>query len=165
MKIICALLLIFNTILSYSQIDSIARKKLIDKSLISENDNEELKFINTFDLDSSQVKIWKYKSRIKSEVYFPKSDTELLISLYYDNNEPYLVRIIEESVKSKEIEEAYKITELYYKKGDIIDEIVMFGVPICMWADDFNEYFGYSKTITTEILSELINKVYTITLK
>ncbi|NRD23495.1 hypothetical protein HNV10_09610 [Winogradskyella litoriviva] len=59
MKIIFALLLLFNLSLSYSQIDSIARKKLIDKALLSENDNEELKFINTFELDSSLVKIHK----------------------------------------------------------------------------------------------------------
>ena len=160
MKIIFALILLFKISLSYSQIDSIARKKLIDKSLLSENDNKELKFINTFELDSSQVKIWKYKSKIKSEVYFPNSGTELSVTLYSENNQLYLVRVIEESLKSKEMEEAYKITELYFKNDDLIDELVMFGVPVCMYQNDFNEFFGYSKTITIKFLTEFVFKIH-----
>ncbi|WP_299109656.1 hypothetical protein [uncultured Winogradskyella sp.] len=159
MKTIFTLLLLINTVVSYSQMDSIAMKKLIDKSFVSDEDTNELNFINKFELDSSEVKIWKYKTRITSEVFLPKSGTELSITLYSDNDSIYLIRIIEKSSGKNKMEEAFKETELFYNNDELIEESVVFGMPACLWQDHINDFFEYNKNLTIEVLSQLAFRI------
>ena len=155
--IILLMLIAFN---GYAQLDSLEIQKIRDKVWVEDKKSKKVKTITTYQLDTLLVDSEVYSNKIQSSVKLPVSKGTLRIDSYFDEEGLYFVSVKEESSKTKDFDEIYKMTEIYFLENKIVDVRVLYGIPICMGVPlDLEEYFDFNPNLDKSVLEDLILKI------
>ena len=156
------ILLLLNSVLGFSQADSLTLRNIEIKSYYTDADLGKKISKNKFELDSIFVKTKRYENKIQAQSKFPSSKLKLQMEYYFEKGVLQLIRITEISEGFKKYD-AKKVTEFYYVDGIKVEEKVMSFIPGILAElgvpKDTDKAFGYNKNWTTEFLLKLAEQI------
>jgi len=121
-----------------------------------ENSNLQLDSLSVI-FDSISVKTNIYEQKLLTVSHFTNSNTDLTINYYFEDKKLILVRVNEQSPKSKDL---YNYSSFYISDNKIISKKYYHNINTGMLipSDDkeFYELYGYNKTFNSDFLEKYI---------